>query len=220
MFGFAHLARLFSKSLVVALAVGMIAAPAALGERQEPLNFANGPSKYGSLDPWAYNAIHKSKYGSLDPWAYNAIRNAQLNRVEVPSGDSRSLDPRPEQLLAASRAHAVSPSKYGSLDPWAYNAIHKSKYGSLDPWAYNAIRNAQLNRAEIPSGDSRSLDPTPEQLLAASRVSAPTPSAISVDEGFDWADAGIGAGGAFSFVLLIGGTALVLRRGRGHVSSV
>lgn len=153
MFGFAHLTGLFSKTLLVGLVVGMIAAPAALGERQEPLHFAtSGVSQYGSLDPWAYNVIHQSKYGSLDPWAYNAIQNAKLTAVKVSPGDSRSLDP------------------------------------------------------------------TPEQLLAAGQAPAPIPSIVSVEEGFNWGDAGVGAGGAVSLVLLIGGTALVVRR-RGHLTS-
>jgi hypothetical protein len=51
-------------------------------------------------------------------------------------------------------------------------------------------------------------------------LSAQSPAAaaaISTSTGFQWGDAGIGAGGALAFVL-VGGGMLVLRRHRGHPS--
>jgi hypothetical protein len=46
--------------------------------------------KYGTLDPWAYNVIHRStqtnvapagKYGQLDPWAYTVIHQSSPSVV-------------------------------------------------------------------------------------------------------------------------------------------
>ncbi len=65
-----------------------------------------------------------------------------------------------------------------------------------------------------PLGTSLEVAPEP----VPTNVGAPTPGSVlsqtssTVEQGFDWADAGIGAGTAFALVLLAGGTAIALRR--------
>jgi hypothetical protein len=62
------------RSLALAAAVAALAVPAAHGDRAPA-------GKYGPLDPWAYNAIHRSarpaSAGALDPWAYNLVAAAK-----------------------------------------------------------------------------------------------------------------------------------------------
>ena len=75
------------------VAIAAFSAPAVLAKP------VSGP---GTLDPWAYNVIHRSTQTNvaLDPWAYNVIHRTQAN--VAPAG------------------------KYGQLDPWAYTVIHQS----------------------------------------------------------------------------------------------
>lgn len=77
----------------------------------------------------------------------------------------------------------ASSEKYGTLDPWAYNVIHRStqanivsagKYGPLDPWAY-----------------------------AVTHRSSPAVVTGRPDNGFNWADAGIGASVSFGAALML-----------------
>jgi hypothetical protein len=104
------------KRLILGLAVGCaiaaVSAPAVPAMRVDGATGGAQASseKYGTLDPWAYNVIHRStqatvapagKYGQLDPWAYNVIQQS-------------------------TQANGVSAGKYGQLDPWAYTAIHRS----------------------------------------------------------------------------------------------
>lgn len=55
-----------------------------------------------------------------------------------------------------------------------------------------------------------SVEVAPQAVPTAGPVLSQTSS--TVERGFDWADAGIGAGTAFALVLLAGGTAIALRR--------
>jgi hypothetical protein len=79
------------KRLVLGLAVGFaIAALTAPAVQAMHIDRATGgqqasSEKYGPLDPWAYNLVHRStqtnvvpagKYGPLDPWAYNLIHRS------------------------------------------------------------------------------------------------------------------------------------------------
>jgi|1185.fasta_scaffold00176_3 hypothetical protein len=64
--------------------------------------------------PPALASSNAGLYGSLDPWAYNAI-HAAGSPTEVITEHSAGQNP------------AVGDSgRYGSLDPWAYAAIHAS----------------------------------------------------------------------------------------------
>jgi len=90
--------------------------------------------------------------------------------------------------------------RYGPLDPWAYRLVQESgNYGPLDPWAVNLIRRASLARE------------TAKERSAPRNVSA---------TGFDWADAAVGAGGAFVLILSGAGALTTMRRLRGRVPQV
>jgi hypothetical protein len=94
-----------------------------------------------------------------------------------------------------------SQDRYGPLDPWAYRLVHQAnKYGPLDPWAYNVIRRNSLAAQE-----------------AATERSAPRNGSTN---GFDWADAAVGAGGALGLMLVAAGAINTVRRARGGVAEV
>jgi hypothetical protein len=76
----------------------------------------------------------------------------------------------------------------GGFDPWAYSLVHQSTQpsspqvvdlGPLDPWAYSVIHG---NSATPPA-------------TAIRGSSSPS--------GFDWSDAGVGAGVSFGVVLIL-----------------
>jgi hypothetical protein len=66
----------------------------------------------------------------------------------------------------------------------------------------------------IPAQTRPVAQPAPTWPLHPEALTAPRAAAPSVDAGFQWGDAGIGAGGALAVVLVgLGGTLLVRRRG-------
>ena len=78
--------------LAVGFAIAAVTAPVVSAMRVEGATGGAQASsvKYGSLDPWAYNVIHRStqanvapagKYGQLDPWAYTVIRQSSPSVV-------------------------------------------------------------------------------------------------------------------------------------------
>ena len=78
--------------LAVAFAIAAVTAPVVSAMRVEGATGGTQASseKYGSLDPWAYNVIHRStqtnvapagKYGQLDPWAYTVIHQSSPSVV-------------------------------------------------------------------------------------------------------------------------------------------
>ena len=78
------LAVVFAIAAVTAPAVPAMHVDSATGGAQAP------SEKYGPLDPWAYNVIHRStqanvapagKYGQLDPWAYTVIHRSSPSVV-------------------------------------------------------------------------------------------------------------------------------------------
>jgi hypothetical protein len=98
--------------LAVGFAIAAVTAPVVSAMRVEGATGGAQASseKSGSLDPWAYNVIHRSTqanvasggiYVQLDPWAYNVIHRS-------------------------TQANVASVGKYGQLDPWAYTVIHRS----------------------------------------------------------------------------------------------
>jgi len=123
--------------LTVGFAIAAVTAPAVLAMHG---NWATGGTqasseKYGTLDPWAYNVIHRSTQanvapagnsGQLDPWAYNVIHRSTQANV-APAGNSGPLDPWAYNVIHRStQANVASAGKYGQLDPWAYTVIHRS----------------------------------------------------------------------------------------------
>jgi len=73
--------------LAVGFAIAAVTAPVVSAMRVDGATGGAQASsgKYGTLDPWAYNVIHRStqatvapagKYGQLDPWAYTVIHRS------------------------------------------------------------------------------------------------------------------------------------------------
>jgi hypothetical protein len=73
--------------LAVGFAIAAVTAPVVSAMRVDGATGGAQASseKYGALDPWAYNVIHRStqttvapagKYGQLDPWAYTVIHQS------------------------------------------------------------------------------------------------------------------------------------------------
>ena len=78
--------------LAVGFAIAAVTAPVVSAMRVDGATGGAQASseKYGSLDPWAYNVIHRStpvnvapagKYGQLDPWAYTVIHHSSPSVV-------------------------------------------------------------------------------------------------------------------------------------------
>jgi hypothetical protein len=78
--------------LAVGFAIAAVTAPVVSAMRVEGATGGAQASseKYGTLDPWAYNVIHRStqanvapagKYGQLDPWAYTVIHQSSPSVV-------------------------------------------------------------------------------------------------------------------------------------------
>ena len=78
--------------LAVGFAIAAVTAPVVSAMRVDGATGGAQASseKYGSLDPWAYNVIHRStqakvapagKYGQLDPWAYTVIHQSSPSVV-------------------------------------------------------------------------------------------------------------------------------------------
>jgi hypothetical protein len=94
----------------------------------------------------------------------------------------------------------------GGFDPWAYSLVHQSTQpsstpvqdlGPLDPWAYSVIH--------------RNSATPPVTVIRAS----------SSPSGFDWNDAGVGAGVSFGAVLiLVGSVGFGLKYRRIHRSGL
>ena len=78
--------------LAVGFAIAAVTAPVVSAMRVDGATGGTQASseKYGTLDPWAYNVIHRStqtnvvpagKYGQLDPWAYTVIHQSSPSVV-------------------------------------------------------------------------------------------------------------------------------------------
>jgi hypothetical protein len=132
--------------------------------------------------------------------------------------------------VPTAQAKLTSNDTYGSLDPWAYNLIHPSApsmtlitehsagqngtaqpvvlgSGGLDSWAKNVVRGRS---ASIPLITEHSAGQNQQNAVGSSAAAA-APQA-GRPSGFDWTDAGIGAGGTLGLVLLAGTGMLALRK--------
>jgi hypothetical protein len=102
-------------------------------------------------------------------------------------------------VLAATLAALAAPTAQAKLDSWGYDLVHQS------------AQSVPLI-TEHSAGQSGTSQPTAAQsgaLSAAASVSA------AASNGFQWRDAGVGAGVAFAAMLLAVGVATVIqRRGR------
>ncbi len=88
------------RSVGLALVVAMLVAPAALG------------SPGNGLDRWAANAIRESgAYGSLDSWAYNAIH--RVTPIELVTEHSAGQNATVRPVAAAVRLTVVGNGRTG-----------------------------------------------------------------------------------------------------------
>jgi hypothetical protein len=128
--------------------------------------------------------------------------------------------------VAAVLAALVAPAALARQDdPWFYNAVasknlvQAASAGRHDPWFYNAVAhsvagsNATFTTDTLaPGGGSAQAQGyrfVTDTLAPGGGIVAVSPSA----RGFDWSDAGIGAGGTIGLmVILLGGTRLMSQR--------
>jgi hypothetical protein len=109
-----------------------------------------------------------------------------------------TLSPHTAQRVGRSIACAVVVAAIAA--PLAQASGSQDRYGRLYPWAYNVIRRNSLAAQE-----------------AATERSAPRNGSTN---GFDWADAAVGAGGALGLMLVAAGAINTVRRARGGVAEV
>jgi hypothetical protein len=128
--------------------------------------------------------------------------------------------------VAAVLAALVAPAALARQDdPWFYNAVagknlvQAASAGHHDPWFYNAVAhsvagsNATFTTDTLaPGGGSAQAQGyrfVTDTLAPGGGIVAVSPSA----PGFDWNDAGIGAGGSVGLILiLLGGMRLMSQR--------
>jgi hypothetical protein len=125
--------------------------------------------------------------------------------------------------VAALVAALAAPAALAKHDPWYRNAVAGKKVapvaGQHDPWFYNVVAhsvagsNATFTTDTLaPGGGS-----APSQgYRFVTDTLAPGGGVVAVSpgvQGFDWTDAGIGAGGTVGLILiLLGGTRLMSQR--------
>jgi hypothetical protein len=131
-------------------------------------------------------------------------------------------------LLTAPAAFAGGTSQYGAHDAWyAYATSHSAAPAQLpDPWLRYAVALTSREMSAQPTGLSFTTDTLggngqPQQTPVVHFVTdtmAPGGgnTVVSTSPGFDWTDAGIGAGAALGGLLLasVAGVAVMRRRGR------
>jgi hypothetical protein len=127
---------------------------------------------------------------------------------------------RPLKLLglAVALAGLGVPTAQAKFDPWTHNPVHKSMQSVPLITEHSAGQNGtdQPSTAQpvrLITEHSAGQNDTGVLSSAAASVSA------SASTGFQWRDAGVGAGVAFAAVLLTVGVAtLIMRRGRGRLA--
>ena len=126
--------------------------------------------------------------------------------------------------VAAVLAALAAPAALAKQDPWFYNAVASKKVapvasGQHDPWFYNVVAhsvagtNATFTTDTLAPGggsaQSHGYRFVTDTLAPGGGVVAISPGV----QGFDWTDAGIGAGGTVGLiVILLGGTRLMSQR--------
>jgi hypothetical protein len=128
--------------------------------------------------------------------------------------------------VGAVLAALVAPAALArQADPWFYNAVASKKVapvasaGQHDPWFYNVVAhsvagsNATFTTDTLAPGggsaQSHGYRFVTDTLAPGGGVVAVSPGV----QGFDWTDAGIGAGGTVGLiVILLGGTRLMSQR--------
>jgi hypothetical protein len=129
-------------------------------------------------------------------------------------------------LLSAPAAFAGGTSQFGPPDPFGGYARSLTQAQQPDPWLRYAVVLTSRARGAEDAGLSFTTDtlggngqaPQAPVVRFVSDTLAPGggTTVVSTSPGFDWNDAGIGAGAAIAAVLLasVAGVAVVRRRGR------
>ena len=128
--------------------------------------------------------------------------------------------------VAAVLAALVAPAALARQDdPWFYNAVAGKKvapagsFGQHDPWFYNVVAHSAAGSNAAFTTDTLAPGGGSAQTQGYRFVTdtlAPGGGIVAVSpgvQGFDWTDAGIGAGGTIGLmVILLGGTRLLSHR--------
>jgi hypothetical protein len=127
--------------------------------------------------------------------------------------------------VGAVLAALAAPAALAKQDPWFYNAVAGKKVapvasaGQHDPWFYNVVAHAVAGSNAAFTTDTLAPGGGSAQSHGYRFVTdtlAPGGGVVAVSpgvQGFDWTDAGIGAGGTVGLVLiLLGGTRLMSQR--------
>ena len=187
--------RRILKSLVLGFAVAAFAAPAALAEPRGPGNdldplIADAIRASGADDRAVYRGT--SMGNELDPLVADAIR-AHQNEVSV-SSDDRSL--------YRGATPQLDPTVVGSPDDRnVYRGVQTDV--PLTITLSPAIRGEQVKTFDRPS---------------FAPISQPSVTG-STDDGFQWADAGLGAVSTLALVLLMGAAGLMVRHQRRRIAA-
>jgi hypothetical protein len=189
------------KTLALGFSIAAVAVPLAQADAVDRGLLAAGAtggvqvsSDVGGLDPLIGDAIRAEQASpELDPLIGDAIRAEQA---------SPELDP----LIADAIRHAQP-------DFWNYDPRTGEKTSNTSP----GLGPGDLARLYSPTGDV-----SPDGRALDFRTPSPLPSPISTagDNGFQWDDAGIGAGAMLALVVMgaVAGTRLI-RRGHGLLPS-
>jgi hypothetical protein len=146
------------------------------------------PVDRGIVLPRATGGAHVSPdLEALDPLVGDAIRAEQR---------SPALDP----LIADAIRH-------GQPDFWNYDARTGEKTSNTSP----GLRPSDLSEFYSPTRD---VSPSGRTVDFRPPNSSPSPTSSAGDTGFQWEDAGIGAGAIFALVVLLAGVGTVLVRRR------
>jgi hypothetical protein len=120
--------------------------------------------------------------------------------------------------VAALVAALAAPAAPAKQDPWYRNAVSSSA-GQHDPWFYNVVAHSAAGSIATFTTDTLAPGGGPAQAQDYRFVTdtlAPGGGVVAVSpgvQGFDWTDAGIGAGGTVGLiVILLGGTRLMSQR--------
>jgi hypothetical protein len=204
----AHKTRRISAALVLGLSMAAVAVPVAQADSvdrgivvpRETGGVQVSPDA-GALDPLIGDAIRAEQASpELDPLIADAIRAEQA---------SPELDPLIADAIRVSEARSGAAKGQGHQpDFWNYDARTGKKTSNTSP----GLRPSDLARLYSPtrdvSPDSRRVD------FRAPNTLSPAPISASGDNGFQWDDAGLGAGAMLALVVMAAvlGTVVVRHR--------
>jgi hypothetical protein len=117
-------------------------------------------------------------------------------------GGDQGLDPWMYSVLRPSASEVVTEHSAGQND--AHRSESGGIYGPLDPWAYRAVHQAApVLITEHSAGQDPNRPP----------IAAPVNYRIAaISGGFDWGDAGVGAGATVGLMVVLLGCVAVQRR--------